>query len=686
MLTLSFAAAALLAPQQVTVIDSTYATPAVRAIVERAALGNAVPPGALSTYSARVESEIVVTLTDVEKRETIRQIEQLASNVFWRRDGALAQELIGYRAQMSGLTYSALSYFRVPFLVPTLFGNRVDFLRLRELRRNDSGAVRWPRALHPLAASRGEVYRFTGGDTTIVQLPGRVVTTVRVHVRPAHEPHEPTLVFDGDIDIDVDRNQIVRMEGRLLRSPHRLAVLDAFLSTVLYVRLENAEYDEQFWLPREQRFEIQAALYAGEQRAVIRGVSRFVSMAPNDSVALAHVADPDSFPSGRMAHTRSADVSKYDEWVHPIGGLSKDLTAYDFEGYAPRVIRPSEGSYLAFSVRDASHVVRHNPVEGVFTGGGILYHLNSNNTLRLHAGYAWSEQAVRGGAEFVHHVGRFDLRGRAERVLAVSDDFSSSFSRSSAGIPLLISSNHRFLDRRIASAGARITTRGRLTLRLDAGHASDRNVRRHFGAAEPGDTLFQDGATAGDYWFARTELEQNAAASASSLLPGFSWRVGYEAAHGSFQWQRVDGGVAARLNPGSWRFASSVGGNITLGANPPPQAQFGADPSNAVPGYTNDNFVGRRTASAHVRVGYALPLLRSPMKIGRLFVPAIAPTPSIGLHTGWADVVQRDSALVNAGWNGVTHTSIDVGIGFFGGSVLVGVARPLGRRGAWRYY
>jgi hypothetical protein len=287
---LSFAAAALMAVQQVPVSDSTYASAAVRAIIDRAALGNAAPPSSLSTYSARVESEIVITFTDVEKRETVRQIEQFASNLFWRHDGALAQDLIGYRAQMSGLTYSALSYFRVPFLVPTLFGNRVDFLRLRQPGRSDSGEVRWPRALHPLAESRAEVYRFSGGDTTIVQLPSRVVTTVRVRVRPVHEPHQPTLVFDGDIDIDVDRNQIVRMEGRLLRSPHRFAVLDAFLSTAVYVRFENAEYDEEFWLPREQRFEIQAALYAGEQRAVIRGISRFVSMEPHDSLALARVA------------------------------------------------------------------------------------------------------------------------------------------------------------------------------------------------------------------------------------------------------------------------------------------------------------------------------------------------------------------------------------------------------------
>ncbi|MGH8436306.1 MAG: hypothetical protein ACRERX_17920, partial [Pseudomonas sp.] len=423
---LIMAALAVLGGQQPAAIDSTYTTPAVRAIVERAALHNAAPPASLSAYSARVETEVLLTLSDPEKRETVLQIEQFASELFWRHDGGLAQEVVGYRAQMAGLNISALTYLTVPFVVPTLFADRLDFIRFQGPSRNDSGRFRRPRTLHPLAETRARVYRFSGGDTTMIQLPGRVMPIVRVHIEPVREPDRPTLVFDGDIDIDAVRHQIVRMEGRLLLSPSRLRVLDPFFTGALYVRLENGEYDEQYWLPRDQRFEIQSTMHAGERRAVLRGVSRFLAVVPNDSLAHARAANPDSFPYGRIVRGDEAAISRYNEWRHPLGSLSDGLTAYDFDAYAPNVIRPSHGSYLGFSVRDVSNVVRINPIEGVFTGGGIIYHLDRSNTVRAHAGYAWSEETVRGGVEFSHRRGTWDFRARTERVLVFNDDFTSA--------------------------------------------------------------------------------------------------------------------------------------------------------------------------------------------------------------------------------------------------------------------
>jgi hypothetical protein len=675
-------AAAVTTSQQAPPVDSTYASAVVRAIVERAAERNASPPASLSGYSARVETELLVTLTDPERRETVRQIEQVASHLYWRRDGGLAQEVVGYRAQMSGVKVSALTFTRVPFVVPTLFADRLDLIRFRDPPRDDSGRVREPRALHPLAAGRSAVYHFSGGDTTRMQLPDRLLTFVRVHVEPVRDPDEPTLVFDGDIDIDIERYQIVRMEGRLLVMPGRFGMLDPFFKTAVFVRLENAEYDELYWLPREQRFEIQGLWQAGERRAVVRGVSRFVALLPNDSLAARRAADPDSFPWGRMVRGEAPDISGYGEWRHPLGDLSDGLTAWDFDAYAPAVIQPGQGSYLAFSVRDVSYVVRHNPIEGLFTGGGLLFHMDGDNTLRAHAGYAWAEKTARGGAEFSHRAGRWDLRARAERVLAFSDDFTSALNRTSSVIPPLASGNHRFIDRRLASLGFRVSVQNGSVLRMDVGRSRDRNVQRHSGTTQPGDTIFQDRATAGDYWFLRAELQHNAAASAESLLPGLSWRARYQGARGDFQWHRVDAAVALRRHPGDWTFTSSIDGGATLGADPPPQAQFALDDPDAVPGYENRNFIARSAVTAHLRAHYTLPFLRAPIRLGRIYLPAIAPAPSIGLHFGWAEVEQQD-ALVSP-WRDVRRASIDFGMRFLGGSLMIGMAHPLGRGGPWR--
>ncbi|MGH7460101.1 MAG: hypothetical protein ACREMA_03615, partial [Longimicrobiales bacterium] len=60
MLILILSAATAIGGQQV---DSAYTSAALRAIVERAAERNAAPPAWLATYSARVETEVVVTLS-----------------------------------------------------------------------------------------------------------------------------------------------------------------------------------------------------------------------------------------------------------------------------------------------------------------------------------------------------------------------------------------------------------------------------------------------------------------------------------------------------------------------------------------------------------------------------------------------------------------------------------------------
>jgi hypothetical protein len=416
---------------------------------------------------------------------------------------------------------------------------------------------------------------------------------------------------------------------------------------------------------------------------VLRGVTRFVSLLPNDSLAYARAADPDSFPFGRMVRFDMAAISRYRDWRNPLGRISEGLTAYDFDVYAPKAIRPNRGSYLGFSVREPSYIARLNPIEGLFTGGGIIYHLDRDNTLRTHAGYAWAEQTLRGGADFSHRIGKWDLRARAERLLAFNDDFTSALDQTSWAAPILASGNHRFIARSIASLGVRVPPVRSLMLRVDGGYASDRHVQRHYGLPQPGDTIFLNRATAGDYWFLRTELQHNPATGTMSIQPGLGWRIRYESARGDFQWQRINAAVAARRHMGSWTFSSSVSGGTTLGAQPPPQALFVLDDPIALPGYENRNFSGRRALAAHVRTRYTLPLLRSPIRLGRIYLPAPAPSPTIGLHFGWAKVEQRDSLQVVSGWNGGTRTSIDFGIRLFGGGVMVGVARPLGRAGPW---
>ena len=63
-----------------------YATPALRALVADAALGNRVPP-ALASYRAEVESEFAVTARREDGLEGVFGVEQVASVLRWTRAG-----------------------------------------------------------------------------------------------------------------------------------------------------------------------------------------------------------------------------------------------------------------------------------------------------------------------------------------------------------------------------------------------------------------------------------------------------------------------------------------------------------------------------------------------------------------------------------------------------------------------
>jgi hypothetical protein len=73
----------------------------------------------------------------------------------------------------------------VPWIVPILYGERIDLVRTGGPVYAESGALLRRRALHPFAPNREDVYRFSGGDTVdVITLPARVIPIVRIRVEP----------------------------------------------------------------------------------------------------------------------------------------------------------------------------------------------------------------------------------------------------------------------------------------------------------------------------------------------------------------------------------------------------------------------------------------------------------------------------------------------------------------------
>lgn len=691
--------------------DSIYDSPGLATLVDRAAELNARIPVGLESYRARVETELSFVRAEPDGRETLLQLEQVASDLYWRADGGVLQQLLGYRSQTMGASFSGLSFFDVPWIVPILYGERIDLVRTGG-PVYEGGTMLRRRALHPFAATREDVYRYTGGDTVdIIVLPARRIPIVRIHVEPRAQPRLPTLLFQGDIDLDVTRMHIVRMQGRLIPSGRGRTALDLIAQGVLYVRFETAEYDEGYWLPRTQRFEAQAVSRLGEDRVLFRAVSRFIDIHTNDPDALRLAADPVEHPYGRMVGGDDLGaLGRFGEWRIPLGELNSEADARDFDPYAPPGLLRTGEPRLSFGARRFSQLLRVNTAEGVFTGGGLSFEPGNavpGLTFRVHGGYAWAEQVARGGAEVVQRAGAWEFIGRAERQLAHTNDFTWGIDPEPGVPPMFSGDQFDYLDRRLAGLVVRTTRSEGVGFRIEAARASDRNVNRNVMAlpgigtgddplppehplppTHAGDTRLSRPAFEGEYWLGRAELRVNPSAGGISLHPGLALRLAWEGATGDLEWNRLEAGLAQRRMFGRWTLGLRGDAGILVSDEPPPQALYELGTATDLPGFSYKEFVGDRAAFARGTVMYTLPIFNAPLRVGTMWLPAPAPSPSVSLQAGWTDARAETQQLMDRfGWrvsDGVRST-IDLRLRFFGGSVSIGAARPLDRDGEWRF-
>ncbi|HSJ23559.1 MAG TPA: hypothetical protein VK929_02670 [Longimicrobiales bacterium] len=689
--------------------DSIYETAALAAIVDRAAELNARVPAGLNSYRARVETELSFVRAEPDGRETVLQLEQVASDLFWRQDGGVLQRLIGYRSQTLGASFSGLTFFDVPWLVPILYGERIDLVRTGG-PAYEGGMLLRRRALHPFAPTREEVYRYAGGDTVdIIVLPDRRIPIIRIHVEPRSQPRLPTLLFHGDIDIDVTRMHIVRMQGRLVPSGRGRTALDLVAQGVLFVSFETAEYDEGYWLPRTQRFESQAISRLGEERILFRAISRFVDIHTNDPEAARLAADPVDHPFGLMVGGDDLGaLGRFGEWRTGMGDLNAEVDARDFDQWAPPGIRRTGEPRVYLGARRFSQIFRINTAEGAFTGAGIGFDAGDawpGFGARVHGGWAWAEETWRGGAELSQRIGNWEGIARGERLLAHTNDFTWAMDPEPSVPPMLSGDLYDYLDRRVGGLVVRTAAADRVGFRFEAARAQDRNVGRNVmdfpaldddGAWIPpethtGDLRLNRPVAEGEYWLGRAELRLNPSAGGISLDPGLAVRLAWEGASGDLDWHRLEAGFAQRRMLGRWTLGlrGDAGIMLTPGdAEPVPQALFELGTSADLPGFAYKEFVGDRAALGRGTIMYTLPIFNAPIRLGSFWLPAPAPSPSVGLQVGWTDAAAETQQLMDRfGWgtSDGARAAVDLRLRFFGGSVNIGAARPLDSDGRWRF-
>ena len=686
---------------------------ALVALLSQASRVNAQIPDRLRAYRARIESEMSIVILDSGSRERTAQIEQVASEVRWRAPDRYDQRVIGYREQSVGPTFSLMSLFG-GWTVPTLYGNTLQLGLIGVSSTNSRSQTRQSLTVHPLSAIRDRYYRFEGGDTAVTLFSnGRQIPIVRVRVTPLSTAPGDAILFFGDMYLDADWKQIVRMRGRLVEVKDGKVTIKSGsripgVSGASFVELVNVEVNGQYWLPAFQRTEIQARISLfGDFRSLIRVVSRFKDYRPNDS----SWTGPEAPPGVRhnLTFASAASQQRFHDWDSAIGAASTDVYYSEFNDLAPAEWNDAAASSdgVRFSPRSINDIFRFNRVEGLYTGVAFEKQFDRGRSARASAGWAWAEGTARGmvGAE---QRSRSSITGvRLEKALVHTNDFQLPFSWG-ASLTALLGSRDDFdyLDRTSATlyTSRGLGTKQRSLVRIEAGPARDRavsqNISRGLFVANGQGFRPNRGIREGSYLSTAASLELNPEVSGLFVNRGVGARVLYNGADGEVSWHRIELRTAARRELGPFQLFARADAGLHVGA-PAPQSLFEIGGAEGLSAYGYKEFAGDRAALGRAVIGYTFPFLHAPMHLpSRLILPGIAPGVAAGIHAGWTDVssAAAQRALLELGaaadstgqmipfskpTNGV-RASAEFLLTFFSGSVAVGVTRPIDRSGPWK--
>lgn len=698
--------------------DSAYSSTSLHALVARAVVANHAPPPTFRGYRAHVESELSLLLRDTLGRERAAQLEQLASSITWARGGDYEMHIVGYRAQSLGSPFSTLSFVR-GWTEPSLYGER---LRIGAQLMPDSAGRRSADnesrnmilVVHPFASDRDQYYRYSGGDTvTVLRSGSRSITIVRVRVTP--HLHESTRfgAFDGEIDLDAERGQIVRMRGQFVVLGPRSASGRSLLSRmpglvgVAFVEFENTEVNGQYWLPAFQRSEFQATFaLLGRSRAVMRILSRFSDYSIDDTSSAPGPAGDVNRISHITTWAPTDSVSRFADWHASIGETTSSVTADDFDDFLPDAWNAAGSPRIDFVPTNIDNLARFDRVEGLYTGyEATLQMRNAMPGLSIGAigGYAWSERTLRGGVHASLHRNMWTVGARAERTLPTTNDFIRPFEPQSGGLAAMIGSFDEFdyVDRRSAVGTAtRVigsVERALVTVQFGVGDDRPERARLQHGWIGGGDFRPNRGIAPGTYSLATMDAEYHPGISGDFVQPGLGARLHYEAAHGTLSWQRAELSASGRKYFGPVALVLEAQGGVVTSAVIPPQTLFELGGGATLPGYDYKEFAGDHAALFRGFASYTLPRWRTPRRVwGNVFIPGLAPGFAMGIQGGFAEISSDAARMAVVGlgapWSstpisretGGVRATAGLGLTLFSGMAHIGFARPIDHPAPWK--
>jgi hypothetical protein len=316
--------------------------------------------------------------------------DQLDVEVYWQAPGVSKQQILAWRD--GRFLPTDVVYHRDHLgIVTGNFGPRIRIGEGDEVRD----------VVHPLSPAGLDQYDFALGDTVSLQSGDRRIRLVAVRVRPRF--FERPLVV-GTLYLDTDTDQLVRFQFGFTPS----AYLDPSLEFIT-VSLENALYEDRYWLPYHQDIEIgrRAAWLDLPARTIIRGSWQVGEYTFNLPV-------PDSILRGPTIGGPLTPADSGYQWQgslqDAIGEAAPPVNRQDLEAVRSEVQRIAAHRALdglprqrlgANAVSDLVHV---NRVEGLAVGLGARLGFGTV-VLRPRLGYGFSSHLVTGGLEVTDRWG-----------------------------------------------------------------------------------------------------------------------------------------------------------------------------------------------------------------------------------------------------------------------------------------
>jgi hypothetical protein len=497
---------------------------------------------ALTSYQARAHG-FVFFLAQVGEGLTepprLVKADELDVEVYWRAPNRSKQVILGWRD--GKFLPTDINYHRDHLgIVTNNFGNVIRIGEGDEVRD----------VVHPLSPAGLQSYDYALVDSAAIRSASGEVTVYQIRVRPRSFA-QPLVV--GTLYLDVATAELVRFRFSFTSS----AYLDRQLEDISVV-LENALYENRFWLPRRQEIEIRrrARWLDFPARGIIRGRWEIDSYELNAAV-------PDDLLE-RPAIGGLLRPGSGTGWSQPleqaIAGVAQPVNRQDMETLRAEVERIAGSRALTglpskrLAAGSLSDLARVNRVQGLAFGfAGTIGLKGSRFQVRPSVGYGTSDHRLLGAATASWSSGSSQWSIAASRrvtdfsdlpvVAPLVNSFTSQEAGKDYGDYVLLHSadlglRHRLGGRTLASVGVGVEesqsistrtspARGEYRANPPLGGGTHRVLRLGFERASGGIGMRRDlqgrlslegGEGAGDYVRAAAEVRWLASLGKSELL------------------------------------------------------------------------------------------------------------------------------------------------------------------------